>query len=92
MGLLGGKLKRMELLSARLGDVLAHLYMASACVWRYKVIQVDDFEGPARKGSEGGEGRALSPPLPTAQQPAQSTPRPSARRPERTTPPPVPAA
>jgi acyl-CoA dehydrogenase len=35
MGLLGGKLKRMELLSARLGDVLAHLYMASACVWRY---------------------------------------------------------
>jgi acyl-CoA dehydrogenase len=35
MGLLGGKLKRMELLSARLGDVLAHLYMASACLWRY---------------------------------------------------------
>lgn len=37
MGLLGGKLKRMELLSARLGDVLSHLYMASACVWRYQV-------------------------------------------------------
>ncbi len=37
MGLLGGKLKRMELLSARLGDVLAHLYLASACVWRYRV-------------------------------------------------------
>lgn len=36
MGLLGGKLKRMELLSARLGDVLAHLYLASACVWRYQ--------------------------------------------------------
>ena len=35
MGLLGGKLKRMELLSARLGDCLAHLYMASACIWRY---------------------------------------------------------
>ncbi|RZA15810.1 MAG: DUF1974 domain-containing protein, partial [Lysobacteraceae bacterium] len=35
MGLLGGKLKRMELLSARLGDCLAHLYMASACLWRY---------------------------------------------------------
>jgi len=35
MGLLGGKLKRMELLSARLGDALAHLYMASACLWRY---------------------------------------------------------
>lgn len=37
MGLLGGKLKRMELLSARLGDCLAHLYMASACIWRYSV-------------------------------------------------------
>ncbi|WP_341892327.1 acyl-CoA dehydrogenase [Variovorax sp. YR752] len=37
MGLLGGKLKRMELLSARLGDVLAHLYLASACVWRFRV-------------------------------------------------------
>jgi acyl-CoA dehydrogenase len=35
MGLLGGRLKRMELLSARLGDGLAHLYMASACLWRY---------------------------------------------------------
>ncbi len=37
MGLLGGKLKRMELLSARLGDVLSCLYIASACVWRYQV-------------------------------------------------------
>jgi acyl-CoA dehydrogenase len=37
MGLLGGQLKRMELVSARLGDVLAHLYIASACVWRYQV-------------------------------------------------------
>ncbi len=37
MGLLGGKLKRMELLSARLGDVLAALYIASASVWRYEV-------------------------------------------------------
>ncbi|RYF73705.1 MAG: DUF1974 domain-containing protein, partial [Comamonadaceae bacterium] len=36
MALLGGKLKRMELLSARLGDVLAHLYLASACVWRFR--------------------------------------------------------
>ncbi|MDR6215539.1 acyl-CoA dehydrogenase [Paracidovorax wautersii] len=35
MGLLGGRLKRMELLSSRLGDCLAHLYMASACIWRY---------------------------------------------------------
>jgi len=37
MGLLGGKLKRMELLSARLGDVLSCLYMASASVWRYEM-------------------------------------------------------
>lgn len=37
MGLLGGRLKRMELLSSRLGDCLAHLYMASACIWRYTV-------------------------------------------------------
>jgi acyl-CoA dehydrogenase len=37
MGMLGGKLKRMELLSARLGDVLSHLYLAAACVWRYQV-------------------------------------------------------
>jgi acyl-CoA dehydrogenase len=35
MGLLGGRLKRMELLSARLGDALAHLYLASSCLWRY---------------------------------------------------------
>jgi len=41
MGLLGGKLKRMELLSARLGDCLAHLYMASACLWRY-AAEADD--------------------------------------------------
>lgn len=37
MGLLGGKLKRMELLSARLGDVLSFLYLAAASVWRYHV-------------------------------------------------------
>ncbi|HEU0202049.1 MAG TPA: acyl-CoA dehydrogenase [Burkholderiaceae bacterium] len=37
MGLLGGRLKRMELLSARLGDVLSYLYLAAACVWRYRV-------------------------------------------------------
>lgn len=36
MGLLGGQLKRMELLSARLGDALSHLYLAAACVWRYE--------------------------------------------------------
>ena len=37
MGMLGGKLKRMELLSARLGDVLSHLYLATACLWRYQM-------------------------------------------------------
>lgn len=37
MGLLGGRLKRMELFSARLGDCLSHLYLASACFWRYTV-------------------------------------------------------
>jgi alkylation response protein AidB-like acyl-CoA dehydrogenase len=36
MGVLGGKLKRMELLSSRLGDALSHLYMASACLWHYR--------------------------------------------------------
>ncbi|KQV89801.1 acyl-CoA dehydrogenase [Rhizobacter sp. Root1221] len=37
MGLLGGKLKRLELLSARLGDVLSALYLASGALWRYDV-------------------------------------------------------
>ncbi|QCB46888.1 acyl-CoA dehydrogenase [Hydrogenophaga sp. PAMC20947] len=37
MGLLGGKLKQLELLSARLGDVLSCLYLASASVWRFEV-------------------------------------------------------
>ena len=36
MGLLGGQLKRMELLSARLGDVLSALYLAACCVWRFE--------------------------------------------------------
>ncbi|WP_411884180.1 acyl-CoA dehydrogenase [Polaromonas sp. YR568] len=48
MGLLGGKLKRMELLSARLGDVLAHLYIASACVWRYAMEKDTDMLPVAR--------------------------------------------
>jgi len=48
MGLLGGKLKRMELLSARLGDALAHLYMASACTWRYAVEKNGDMLPVAR--------------------------------------------
>ena len=37
MGLLGGQLKPLELLSARLGDILSALYLASACLWRYEV-------------------------------------------------------
>jgi acyl-CoA dehydrogenase len=32
---LGGSLKRKERLSARLGDILSHLYIASACLKRY---------------------------------------------------------
>jgi acyl-CoA dehydrogenase len=35
MGVLGGSLKRRERLSARLGDVLSHLYLASATLKRY---------------------------------------------------------
>ena len=35
MALLGARLKRMERLSARLGDVLSHLYLASAALKRY---------------------------------------------------------
>lgn len=35
MGVLGGRLKQLELLSSRLGDALSHLYMACACLWRY---------------------------------------------------------
>jgi acyl-CoA dehydrogenase len=37
MGLLGGKLKRLELLSARLGDVLSCLYLAATAIWRYEM-------------------------------------------------------
>jgi len=58
-------------------------------VWRYlraadKVIQVDDFEGPAAQKRPD-----LNPP---AVPPSPPVPPPSAHRPERTTPPPVPAA
>jgi acyl-CoA dehydrogenase len=35
MGVLGGSLKRRERLSARLGDILSHLYLASATLKRY---------------------------------------------------------
>ena len=36
MGVLGGKLKFKEKLSARLGDVLSYLYIASAMLKRYE--------------------------------------------------------
>ncbi|SKA47743.1 acyl-CoA dehydrogenase [Enterovibrio nigricans] len=36
MLMLGGELKRREMLSARLGDVLSHLYLASAVLKRYE--------------------------------------------------------
>lgn len=36
MGTLGGALKRKEKLSARLGDVLSLLFLASATLWRYE--------------------------------------------------------
>ncbi|WP_016954919.1 acyl-CoA dehydrogenase [Catenovulum agarivorans] len=36
MLILGGALKRKEMISARLGDVLSHLYMASAVLKRYE--------------------------------------------------------
>jgi len=35
MGVLGGSLKRRERLSARLGDILSHLYLGSAVLKRY---------------------------------------------------------
>ena len=36
MALFGGRLKRLERLSARLGDVLSHLYLASAALKRFE--------------------------------------------------------
>jgi acyl-CoA dehydrogenase len=42
MFLLGGALKRRERLSARLGDILSHLYLASAALKRY-----EDYGRPA---------------------------------------------
>ena len=40
---LGGELKRRERLSARLGDVLSHMYLASAALKRYH-----DLDSPAQ--------------------------------------------
>lgn len=47
MGLLGGQLKPLELLSARLGDILSALYLASACLWRYEMEAAASASNPA---------------------------------------------
>ncbi len=46
MGLLGSSLKRLELQSARLGDVLSHLYMACGALQRWEIegCQIDDLD------------------------------------------------
>ncbi|WP_220683302.1 acyl-CoA dehydrogenase domain-containing protein, partial [Pseudomonas aeruginosa] len=36
MGVLGGSLKRKERISARLGDILSHIFLASAALKRYE--------------------------------------------------------
>ncbi|AYC33179.1 acyl-CoA dehydrogenase [Pseudomonas cavernae] len=43
MLLLGGELKRRERLSARLGDVLSHLYLASAALKRYHDLDSPEY-------------------------------------------------
>jgi acyl-CoA dehydrogenase len=46
MMLLGGELKRRERLSARLGDVLSHLYLASAALKRYHDLDYQEHSQP----------------------------------------------
>lgn len=46
MMLLGGGLKRRERLSARLGDVLSHLYLCSAALKRYHDLQAPEHVQP----------------------------------------------
>jgi acyl-CoA dehydrogenase len=46
MMLLGGELKRRERLSARLGDVLSHLYLASAALKRYHDLDSPEYLSP----------------------------------------------
>ncbi|WP_339082684.1 acyl-CoA dehydrogenase [Pseudomonas sp. TMP9] len=46
MMILGGELKRRERLSARLGDVLSHLYMASAALKRYHDLGYPEHSQP----------------------------------------------
>ncbi|WP_137886816.1 acyl-CoA dehydrogenase [Pseudomonas sp. 2FE] len=47
MMLLGGELKRRERLSARLGDVLSHLYLASAALKRYHDLDSPEYLRPS---------------------------------------------
>ncbi|QKE63561.1 acyl-CoA dehydrogenase [Aquipseudomonas campi] len=46
MLLLGGELKRRERLSARLGDILSHLYLASAALKRYHDLGSPEYLQP----------------------------------------------
>lgn len=48
MLLLGGSLKRRERLSARMGDVLSHLYLASAVLKRFEADGCPDADRPLR--------------------------------------------
>ena len=63
MMLLGGELKRRERLSARLGDVLSHLYLASAALKRYHDLDSPEHLNPlfqwAMEESLGHAERAL---------------------------------
>lgn len=63
MMLLGGELKRRERLSARLGDVLSNLYLASAALKRYHDLDSPDHMTPlftwAMEESLGQSERAL---------------------------------
>lgn len=63
MMLLGGELKRRERLSARLGDVLSNLYLASAALKRYHDLGSPDHMAPlfrwAMEESLGQSERAL---------------------------------
>ena len=63
MMLLGGELKRRERLSARLGDVLSHLYLASAALKRYHDLDYPEHLQPlfrwAMEEAMGESERAL---------------------------------
>ncbi len=63
MMLLGGELKRRERLSARLGDALSHMYLASAALKRYHDLDSPDHLEPlfawAMEESLGESERAL---------------------------------